>query len=147
MEVPVSSPEPGRELHAEAEDVSAMMHSPALQAFGRLDLPPLPPPRDKLPTLPYDLRAYAQESCLPDADDELVFTAGPPLDQFTGRVPKVASKALAPGLRLEPREVLLLSLIDGLSSVSMVVDLAGGDRDESLVVLCDLYARGYVALE
>ena len=140
-----------------------MMHSPALQAFGRFEVP-LPPPRDKLPTLPYDLRAYAEQSCLPDADDELVFTAGLPLDQITRRVPRLTSKTLEPGARiavremvpppilsralgLDPREALLLSLVDGLSPVSMLVELAGGDPEESLVVLCDLYARGYVAFD
>jgi hypothetical protein len=125
----------------------AMMHSPALEAFGWLDLP-LPPPRDKLPTLPYDLREFAQQSCLPDADDELVFTAGPPLDQTTTKIPQLASPSHESAWReLETRETLLLSLIDGLSPVSMVVELAGGDPDESLVVLCDLYARGYVAFD
>jgi hypothetical protein len=146
MKVPVFSPERRTALHAGAEDVSAMMHSPALQALGRFDAP-LPPPRDKLPTLPYDLRAYAQKSCLPDADDELVFTAGPPLDEITGRVPRIAAMALEANGSLGPREVLLLSLVDGLSPVSMLIELAGGDAEESLVLLCDLYARGYLAFE
>jgi hypothetical protein len=109
--------------------------------------PPLPPPRDKLPTPPFDLRQYAQESCLPDADDDLVFTAGLPLDAITTRIPELGPTAALLGTAsLEPREILLLSLIDGLSPVSMLVDLAGGDPEESLVVLCDLDARGYVAL-
>jgi hypothetical protein len=120
-----------------------MMHSPAPHAFGRLDVP-LPPPRDKLPTLPYDLRAYAQRSCLPDADDELVFTAGLPLEEMTERVPRLAWKALDAGRELDPREVLLLSLVDGLSPARMLIELAEADPKEALVVLCDLYARGYV---
>jgi hypothetical protein len=106
----------------------------------------LPPPRDKLPTLPQDLSEFAQLSCLPDADDDLVFTAGLPLDAITGRIPELGPAAALLGTAsLEPREALLLSLVDGLSPVSMVIDLAGGDADESLVVLCDLYARGYLA--
>jgi hypothetical protein len=105
----------------------------------------LPPPRDKLPTLPYDLREYAQQSVLPDADDDLVFTAGLPLDAILERVPALGPAAADGAASLEPREALLLSLIDGLSPVSMIVDLVGGDPDESLVVLCDLYARGFVA--
>jgi hypothetical protein len=106
----------------------------------------LPPPRDKLPTLPFDLREYAQQSCLPDADDDLVFTAGLPLDAITCRIPQIGPSAAMLGTAaLEPREMLVLSLIDGLSPVSMLIDLAGGDPDESLVVLCDLYARGYVS--
>jgi hypothetical protein len=131
-----------------AEDESAMMHSTGWGA-GPSVLPELfeaslPPMRDKLPTLPYDLREYAQQSVLPDADDELVFTAGLPLDAILERVPALGPSA-ADTAALEPRESLLLSLIDGLSPVSMIVDLVGGDTEESLVVLCDLYARGYVA--
>jgi hypothetical protein len=111
-----------------------------------IDKGELPPPRDKLPTLPHDLREYAQLSCLPDADDDLVFTAGLPLVGITERIPEFGPAAVARGTTgLEPREALLMSLIDGLSPVSMVVDVAGGDPDESLVILCDLYARGYVA--
>ena len=120
-----------------------MMHSEALPSPATFDLPP---PRDKLPTLPFELEEYARSSSLPDADDELVFTAGPALAEITGRVPRVV--ATAPVVeRLAPQETLMMSLVDGLSPVNMLVELAGTDPGEALVVLCDLYARGLVAFD
>jgi hypothetical protein len=118
-----------------------MMHS-----FPTAVAPPLPPMRDKLPTPAYDLREFAQQSSLPDADDDLVFTAGPALSEFHSRIPRLAS-TVGQDEALTARESLLLSLVDGLSPVSMLVELLGGDPDESLVVLCDLYARGFVAFD
>ncbi len=109
----------------------------------------LPPARDRLPTLPEDLADYALLSSLPDADDELIFSAGsagPALSEMTERVPRISATAdVRAGL--SHREALLLSLIDGLCPVSMVLDLAGTDRDETMVMLCDLYARGFVAFD
>jgi hypothetical protein len=122
-----------------------MMHSEALVPAAAFD-PPLPPMRDKLPTLPVELEEYALRSCMPDADDDLVFTAGPALEEITSRVPRVVAKAEMPE-KLAPHEALLLSLVDGLSPVRMLVELVGTDRDEALVVLCDLYARGLVAFD
>lgn len=122
-----------------------MMHSQALPAPTVSD-PWLPPTRDKLPTLPFELEEYARSSSLPDADDDLVFTAGPALVELTGRVPRVVATAELIG-RLTPGEALLMSLVDGLSPVSMLVQIAGPDPDEALVVLCDLYARGLVAFD
>jgi hypothetical protein len=122
-----------------------MMHSEALPPAATFDYPPLPPPRDKLPTLPFELDEYARWSCLPDADDDLVFTAGPALEEITSRVPRVVAKATSASL--SHPEALMLSLVDGLSSVSMLVRLVGTDPDEALVVLCDLYARGLVAFD
>ena len=120
-----------------------MMHSEALPPPAVFDLPPA---RDKLPTLPFELEEYARWSSLPDADDDLVFTAGPALAEITGRVPHVVAEAKLIE-RLTPREALMMSLVDGLSSVSMLVRLVGTDADEALVVLCDLYARGLVAFD
>jgi hypothetical protein len=122
-----------------------MMHSEALPSLAMFD-PPLPPMRDKLPTLPVELEEYALRSCMPDADDDLVFTAGPALEEITSRVPRVVAKPEMPD-KLAPHEALLLSLVDGLSPVRMLVELVGTDRDEALVVLCDLYARGLVAFD
>jgi hypothetical protein len=119
-----------------------MMHSEALPPPAAFDLPPA---RDKLPTLPFELEEYARWSSLPDADDELVFTAGPALAEITGRVPRVvATREVIEALT--PRETLLLSLVDGLSPVSMLIEVVT-DPDEALVVLCDLYARGLVAFD
>jgi hypothetical protein len=97
-------------------------------------------------TLPFELDEYARRSCLPDADDDLVFTAGPALEEITCRVPRVVAKAETTE-RLPPPEALLLSLVDGLSPVRMIVRLVGTDPDEALVVLCDLYARGLAAFD
>ncbi len=112
------------------------------------DAPSLPPPRDQLPTLPFDLSGYAKWSSLPDGEDDLEFTAGPPLEEIKYRVPRltVAPSDLV-GYALQPREACLLSLLDGLSPVSMLVELMGIDTEESLVVLCDLHARGLIAFE
>lgn len=114
----------------------------------RFDVPPLPPAREKMPTPPFDLSGYARWSSLPDGEDDLEFTAGPPLEEIKHRVPRLA---VAPsdlvGYALQPREACLLSLLDGLSPVSMLVELAGAFPEESLVVLCDLHARGLIAFE
>ena len=123
-----------------------MMHSEPMPHSAATFDPTLPPPRDKLPTLPYELDEYARWSCLPDADDELVFTAGPALDEMTDRIPRTVSD-LADATSLTPAETLWLSLVDGMSPVRMLLRLVGMDRDEALVVLCDLYARGLVAFD
>ena len=123
-----------------------MMHSESLSC---VDAPLLlPPARDKMPTLPFDLSGYAQWSSLPDEEDDLEFVAGPPLQEIKHRVPRLAiDPSLLVGYALRPREACLLLLLDGLSPVSMLVDLMGEDAEESLVVLCDLHARGLIAFE
>jgi hypothetical protein len=105
----------------------------------------LPPPRDRVPTLPFDLAEYARWSCLPDEEDDLVFTSGPVLHEITDRVPHVVADAATGDL--STTESLLLSLVDGVTPVSLLVQLAGADTEASLVVMCDLYARGLVALD
>ena len=107
---------------------------------------PLPSPRNTLPTLPVALDEYARLSCLPDADDELVFEAGPSLGGLTGRVPYVVAPAGSKA-KLARSEALLMSLIDGLSPVGILLQVIGTDPDEALVTMCDLYARGLVAFD
>jgi hypothetical protein len=122
-----------------------MMHS---ESRPSVDIPPLPPARDKMPTLPFDLSGYAQWSSLPDEEDDLEFIAGPPLEEIQHCVPRLAVEpSLLVGYALQPREACLLSLLDGLSPVSMLVELTGKCAEESLVVLCDLHARGLIAFE
>jgi len=123
-------------MHAEAQLEPV---APAVDAA-------LPPPRDRLMTPPFELDEYAFWSALPDADDELEFTAGPLLEEITEKVPRVVPNAEVQE-RLHPREAHLLSLVDGLSPVTMLLDLVGSDKDEALVVLCDLHARGLVAFD
>lgn len=120
------------------------MHTEAFSAPGPEH--ELPPPRDRMPTLPFELDGYARWSCLPDEEDDSVFTAGPVLEEITGRIPHVIADADR-GERLSQTEAVLLSLVDGVSPVSLLVQLAGVDRDEALVVMCDLYARGFVAFD
>jgi hypothetical protein len=106
--------------------------------------PLLPLPRDRQPTIPFELEEYARWSCLPDGDDDLVFTAGPPLEEITSRVPYAVADADLEE-RLSAREAFMLSLVDDVSPVRVLVDLVGGDPAEALVVICDLYARGVIA--
>jgi hypothetical protein len=105
----------------------------------------VPPPRSTLPTLPFELEEYARWSCLPDADDELVFEAGPPLAAITTRVPRLSGRK--DNEALTRIETLLLSLVDGTTPVNVLIQLAGTNPDEALVVMCDLYSRGLVALD
>jgi hypothetical protein len=118
-----------------------MMHSEA----PHLD-PPLPPPRDRVPTLPFELEEYARWTSLPDEEDDLVFTAGPVLHEITSRIPHVTADADL-SERLSQTEALLLSLVDGVSPVDLLVQLAGTDAAEALVVMCDLYARGLIRFD
>jgi hypothetical protein len=105
----------------------------------------VPPARSTLPTLPFELEEYARWSCLPDADDELVFEAGPPLAAITTRVPRLSGREDKEAVtRLEG---LLLSLVDGMSPVHILIQLVGTNPDEALVVLCDLFARGLVVFD
>jgi len=106
----------------------------------------LPLPRDRQPTIPFELEEYARWSCLPDGDDDLVFTAGPVLEEITARIPYAVADADLDE-RLTPRESHVLSLVDDVSPVSVLVQLAGGDQAEALVVMCDLYARGLIAFQ
>jgi len=122
-----------------------MMHSQPLPPPANLDAQ-LGPPRDRVPTLPFELEEYARWSCLPDEEDDLVFTAGPFLREITGRVPHVVEHA-EPRERLSPCEAALLNLVDGVSPVHQLVQLAGHDVEEALVVMCDLHARGLVAFD
>jgi hypothetical protein len=101
----------------------------------------LPLARSAMPTLPYALDEYARLSCLPDADDDLVFEAAAPLGSIPSRVPYVVSKAKSNEAATR-EEALLMALVDGVSPVSLLIQLAGNDPDLALVTICDLYARG-----
>jgi hypothetical protein len=143
MKVPLSSAIRQRGVDASWRTFTAMMHSEAPPPSARLD-PQLPPPRDRLPTLPCVLDEYARLSCLPDEEDELIFTAGPVLEQMTSHIPHiVADRDL--GEKLTSCEAVLLSLVDGVSPVSLLVQIAGTDHEEALVGMCDLYSRGLIA--
>ena len=122
-----------------------MMYTDAPGAPARLDHE-LPSPRDRVPTLPFELEEYARWSSLPDEEDDLVFTAGPVLHEITSRVPHVVVDADL-SERLSPIESVLLSLVDGVSPVNLLVQLTGADEEGALIVMCDLISRGLVAVD
>ncbi len=110
---------------------------------------PLPPPREELPTLPFDLSEYAREHAGPD-DDDLVaeMHVGPLVAVAPDKVPRLAiGHDELEGWLLDHREGFILSLIDGVSTVEAILDVAGMPQGEALFVLCDLCARGVVVLE
>jgi len=124
----------------------------------------LPPPREELPTLPYDLSPYARlcmgqapfdDSVIDENGDdeleglealeELEFTAGPLLDLHKEDVPRVALEHDALTCQhFDYREGFVLSLLDGASTVEQILGIAGMPEGEALGVLCDLWARGVV---
>ena len=122
----------------------------------------LPPMRDQLPTLPFDLSEYARESCGPeswlaheetelepsfDDVDEGAIVSGPLIGVRRSDVPRVAMRTVECfDQGLDHRAGFILSLLDGHSSVETVLDVAGLPEQETLAVLCDLCARGIVTL-
>ncbi len=103
----------------------------------------LPPPRSTMPTLEFALDDYARQSCLPDADDDLVFEPAPLLGAVSGRVPY---RVVWPDAELgcSRDEALMLALVDGVSPVALLVQLVDIGSDTALVTLCDLFARGFI---
>jgi len=129
----------------------------------------LPPYRDKLPTLPCDLTAFAWEQTGPDSwtadrfDDELsaidsewfefsideeTCVAGPLIGVSGSAVPRAALPASQFAfLELDYRQGLILSLLDGCGSVDELLGTSGLPESETLAILCDLCARNIVTLE
>ena len=121
--------------------------------------------RPELPTLPYDLSEYARIhtgpsswSAMTDEEwcDEAELTelalanavSGPLIDMRPNAVPRVVMTPQECQVgSLDHREGFILSLLDGVSSVETVLDIAGMPPAEALAVLCDLCARGIVSLE
>jgi hypothetical protein len=103
----------------------------------------LPPPRNSLPTLEFALDEYARQSCLPDADDDLVFEPTPALGAISTRVPFVVGP-FDSSLTRTRDEALLLALVDGVSPVGLLVQLVDTDPDAAIITICELYARGLV---
>ncbi len=129
-------------------------------AYDTLYQAALPPMRDQLPTLPYDLREYARiytgpSSWLADDDldedalsiDEDAFVAGPLIGVGPDDVPRLAlTPAQCVECDLDHRQGFILSLLDGCSNVETLIDAAGLPEEETLGILCDLCAKGIVAL-
>jgi hypothetical protein len=109
---------------------------------------PVPPPRDQLPTLPYDLSEYARVHTGPDAEIFDDVCSGTMLRVGYGRVPRVAvTRADLEACALDHREGFILSLLDGTSSVEAILDVAGMPEGEALLVLGELYELGIVAFD
>ncbi len=124
------------------------------------------PPRDRLPTLPFDLTEYAREStgpasysAHPQADLLAAWALDGHVDPSFARatdllvdispedVPfvPIAADELA-GL-VNHREAFVVASIDGqstLDALAYTVDLPAG---EVLAIICNLCARGVVALD
>jgi hypothetical protein len=136
----------------------------------------LPPIRSQLPTLPYDLSEYARTNTGPnswsadgDADpnphpafdephDPAVFFELEPLDgAVSGElmdvrptdVPRVEARCETTDAEgsLEPRARTVLALLDGRSSVEVLLEKAELPGAELLTILCDLCMRGFVAFD
>lgn len=117
-----------------------------------------PPPRDRLPTIPFDLREYARiqtgpaswsaHSDAPLHDDPLRnLTTGELLDVSPSDVPCLAAARLEDFARpVDDREALILSLVDGEVTVGNILEMVGSPASEALTILCDLCARGVVML-
>jgi hypothetical protein len=96
-------------------------------------------PQDDLPTRPIDLAAIAREF---ESIDELATTAEIPVDLAQDEVPHLAVPVSELADRLvNSREAFIVSLVDGVSSVEMLLDIGGVPRQEMSSVLCQLRAR------
>ncbi len=127
-----------------------------------------PPPRDRLPTIPEDLSEYAWIHTGPpswsddrpsERDVELdtvhaqmsreqsaldAMTAGLLVDLWHSDVPSVVA---AVETVVDEREARILSLVDGRATVGMLLEMSGLALSEMLGVLCELCARGVIALD
>jgi hypothetical protein len=125
--------------------------------------------RDHLPTYPCDLSDYARIHTgpgswsadsddlrdvltAPDAlrtflDDEPVASVvdGPFMDVRRSDVPRATEAAEYVAPVLDMRELRVLSLVDGVSSIAALLEDAELPEHEVLDVLADLWARGVVA--
>jgi hypothetical protein len=98
-----------------------------------------PPPRPEMPTLPFDLSEYAREAT---GEPRLDPADSAKLDFAPDRVPTLnvtPDQLLRAGL--DHKGGFLVSLIDGISTLEMIVDVAGMPKEEALSALQSLYLR------
>lgn len=122
-------------------------------------VPVHPRTRDRCPTIEIDLRAFALEHTGPDSwsakqdtppeeEPAWAIATDPLVDVWPCDVPCVA---LSPEERedklLDHREAFVLSLLDGASSVSAMLEMESLPADDLLAVLCDLCTRGLITLD
>lgn len=107
--------------------------------------PTAPPPRPEMPTLPFDLSEYARDAMAQGRDDK------DPRDEpdfGPTRVPRIAvSQEVLLKTQLSHKAGFLVSLLDGISTVEMVVDVAGMPEEEALAELQSLYLLGIIQFE
>ena|SRR5215472_1063720 len=119
-----------------------------------VDTSDLPPPRKELPTLPTDMSDIAKESIRPLSPDDTneIVTAEFAVDRLPDvrrtSIPHLAvPRAQLVGRLQNHREAFLVSLVDGVTSLGDVLDLAGMAQVEAMALLCNLHARGVLAFE
>jgi hypothetical protein len=122
--------------------------------------------RDRLPTLPHDLREYAWIHTGPGSESPPPVTSSlsrsePPreeeldaietgllVDLWHSDVPRlVAADGGARCVVDDHREAFVLSLLDGESTVGAILEIADLPVAEVLTILCELCARGIVTLD
>ncbi len=107
--------------------------------------PTVPPARPEMPTLPVDLSEYARAAMADVRDGGKAVAAA---DFDPSRVPRVAiSQDALLATTLSHKAGFLVSLLDGISTIEMVVDVAGMPREEALAELQSLYLRGIIRFE
>lgn len=117
--------------------------------------------RDRLPTLPHDLREYAWIHTGPgseppppvmtkadprDEDPLDALETGLLVDLWHSDVPRVVPTSDTTVLS-DHREAFVLSLLDGQSTVGALLEIADLPVGEVLAILCELCARGVVTLD
>jgi len=109
-----------------------------------------------MPTLPTDLSDYAREASqirpLLEEDPGEITTAQFAVDSFLdsrrASIPHLAvPRAELVGKLQNHREAFLVSLVDGVSSLADVLDMAGMAQVEAMALLCNLHARGVLAFD
>ena len=102
--------------------------------------PTMRPPRAEMPTLPFDLSEYARDAT-GEPRTESPAESGE-LDFDLDGVPQLcATQDELMKAKLDHKAGFLVSLLDGISTVEMITDVAGMPRDEALAALQSLYLR------
>jgi hypothetical protein len=101
-------------------------------------------PISQRPTLPMDLRAYARST---SGETQRALPRVAPIALDHKRVPSVALlRDEIERLGLDHRQGFLLSLVDGASTVEMILDICGMPEDEAIATFRDLFARSAIVL-
>ncbi len=100
-----------------------------------------------MPTLPFDLTEYARDATGEELTE--MFGESPPRTRSAefgpSRVPRQnVSREELLSFKLDHKAGFLVSLVDGVSTIEMIVDVAGMPKDEALALLHELYLRGVI---